>query len=360
LMHFVAVLIIACPCAMGLATPTAIMVGTGLGAGHGILIKNAESLDRAHKITDIVFDKTGTITEGKPVVTDFHVRDGNSDKILSIIATVENKSEHPIAQAIMRYAQEQKIPLREIESFNNLPGYGVIGIVDGKMIAIGNEKILLQYSARLSPDQNSKTLDLADQGKTVMYCIIDGQIESIIAVADPVKITSVKAISGLKKMGIRIAMLTGDNHATAVSIANQVGIEQIFAEVLPDGKAGTIQKLLGKDKVVAMVGDGINDAPALACADIGIALGTGTDIAIESADIVLVKGDLNAVLNTIRLSKKTIRTIKQNLFWAFIYNVVGIPLAAFGLLNPMIAAAAMAFSSVSVVGNSLRLKKVKI
>lgn len=359
LINFVAVLIIACPCALGLATPTAIMVGTGLGAGHGILIKNGESLEEAHKITTIILDKTGTITEGRPAVTDI-ITDGIAeDELLRIALPVENKSEHPLAQAIVDHAKSKGIEGYSVETFNNVPGHGITAIAGGRAAAIGNEKLMAEYS--LKTDKFSADFErLSEEGKTVVYIAIDGELKGIIAVEDPLKSTSASAIAELKEMGIKVVMLTGDNARTAGAIAKRAGIDEFLAGILPEHKASEVKKYQDRGEVVAMAGDGINDAPALAQSNVGIAMGTGTDVAIETSDITLVKGDLKGVVNAIRLSKKTIRAIKQNLFWAFIYNVLGIPLAALGLLNPMFAALAMSFSSVSVVTNSLRLRRSRL
>ncbi len=359
LINFVAVLIIACPCAMGLATPTAIMVGTGLGAQHGILIKNGESLEKAHKISTIVLDKTGTITEGKPIVTDIKIIEFNENDFLSIVGAVENRSEHPLAEAIVDYAKSKNIEFGNIETFENRAGYGINAIVDGNAVVIGNKKLMDNYSLKLDQLENDY-LKLSSEGKSIVLVGINGKLAGIIGIADPIKESSVKAIAELNKMGLKVFMITGDNEKTAKAIADKVGIKNYIAEVLPEGKADKIKELQKQGEVVAMVGDGINDSPALVTADLGIAIGTGTDIAIESSDITLVKGDLQSVVSAIKLSKKTIRTIKQNLFWAFIYNTIGIPFAALGFLNPMIGALAMSMSSVSVVSNSLRLKRIKI
>ncbi|MGE5400322.1 MAG: heavy metal translocating P-type ATPase [Ignavibacteriales bacterium] len=359
LINFVAVLIIACPCALGLATPTAIMVGTGLGANHGILIKNGESLEEAHKISTIILDKTGTITEGKPTVTDIFTDGISEDELVRIIASVENKSEHPIAQAIADYAKSRGIVLSNVEAFQSITGQGITAVVNGDAVVIGNAKLMSEYS--LKTDLFAEHFQrLSEEGKTVVYAAINGELKGIMAVEDPIKESSIEAVSALKKMNIRVVMLTGDNEKTAAAIAKRVGIENFSAGILPEDKALEVQKYQKSGNVVAMAGDGINDAPALAQSNVGIAMGNGTDVAIETADITLIKGDLKGVVNSIRLSKKTIKTIKQNLFWAFIYNVLGIPLAALGLLNPMFAALAMSFSSVSVVSNSLRLRSTKM
>ena len=363
---FISILVIACPCALGLATPTAIMVGTGKGAENGILIKGGEALEMAHKIQIIVFDKTGTITQGKPAVTDVIPRDGfEEESLLRIAASAENSSEHPLGQAIVNEAASRRLSLLEVSQFLAIPGQGIEVLVDGRQLLAGNQKMMLERN--ISLDAMNETSDrLAEQGKTPMYIALDGALAGIIAVADVVKESSANAIRTLKEMGIEVAMITGDNQKTAHAIAAQVGIDRILAEVLPGEKANEVKKLQAEGRRVAMVGDGINDSPALAQSDIGIAIGSGTDVAMESADIVLMRNDLLDVATAIRLSKSTIRNIKQNLFWAFGYNVAGIPIAAgvlylFGgpLLNPIFAAAAMAFSSVSVVTNALRLKRFR-
>ncbi len=363
---FISVLVIACPCALGLATPTAIMVGTGKGAENGILIKGGEALETAHKITTIVFDKTGTITEGKPEVTDI-ITVGNIEKeqLLRIAASGEKGSEHPLGEAIVRGAGKDNLELLPVEAFEAIPGQGIEVTIDHVKVLIGNKKLMEDRRISLSV-LNDKSDLLAREGKTPMYVAMDGSLSGIIAVADVVKESSAKAIKKLQSMGIEVAMITGDNRKTAEAIAKQVGIDRVLAEVLPQDKSNEVKKLQAEGKKVCMVGDGINDAPALVQADIGIAIGSGTDVAMESADIVLMRSDLMDVPTAIHLSKSTIRNIKQNLFWAFGYNVAGIPIAAgllhlFGgpLLNPIFAAAAMAFSSVSVVSNALRLKGFK-
>jgi Cu+-exporting ATPase len=359
---FIAVLVIACPCALGLATPTAIMVGTGKGAENGVLIKGGEALETTHVIKTIVFDKTGTITEGKPVVTDIITSEITEDEILVLAASSEKGSEHPLGEAIVRGAEDRGLGFKDIEEFNAIPGHGIEVKIEGKHILLGNKKLMIEKDIDLS--QLIRDSDrLASEGKTPMYVAIDGTLKGIVAVADVVKPSSRNAIKALHNMGIKVAMITGDNKKTADAIASQVGIDIVLAEVLPEDKANEVKKLQQGDVKVAMVGDGINDAPALAQADVGIAIGSGTDVAIESADVVLMKSDLMDVITAIKLSKATIKNIKQNLFWAFGYNVLGIPVAMgilhiFGgpLLNPMIAAAAMSFSSVSVLTNALRLR----
>lgn len=363
---FISVLVIACPCALGLATPTAIMVGTGKGAEYGVLIKSGAALETTHKIQTIVFDKTGTITEGKPKVTDIVVtNDVSEEYLLQLAASAEKGSEHPLGEAIVKDAQEKALELKKLDFFKAIPGHGIQVKIDGKDILLGNRKLMVESSISLE-DLEETSHKLAGEGKTPMYISIDGKIAGIIAVADTVKESSKKAIEKLHEMGIEVAMITGDNKRTAEAIAKQVGIDKILAEVLPQDKANEVKKLQATGKKVAMVGDGINDAPALAQADIGIAIGSGTDVAMESADIVLMRSDLMDVPTAIQLSKKTIKNIKENLFWAFGYNTLGIPVAMgilyiFNgpLLSPIIAAAAMSFSSVSVLLNALRLKGFK-
>ena len=362
----VGVLIIACPCALGLATPTSIMVGTGKGAENGILIKGADSLELAHKLQTVVLDKTGTITQGKPTVTDFvtvkGTANGNELKLLRLATSVERNSEHPLAEAVVQYAQSQGVELTDSQEFEAIAGSGVQGYVSNQWVQIGTNRWMNELLIDTSSlQQQWERLEYL--GKTVIWIAVNGKVEGIMGIADAVKPSSVVAIRALQKMGLSVVMLTGDNRRTAEVIAREVGIQRVFAEVRPDQKAATVEKLQSEGKIVAMVGDGINDAPALAQADVGMAIGTGTDVAIAASDITLISGDLQGIVTAIQLSRATIRNIKQNLFFAFIYNVAGIPIAAgilfpfFGwLLNPIIAGAAMAFSSVSVVTNALRLR----
>ena len=368
LSFFIAVLVIACPCALGLATPTSIMVGTGKGAENGILIKSGEALETAHKIKTVVFDKTGTITKGKPVLTDLIAYGKyNENELLKIAASVENDSEHPLAEAIVNKAKERNIEIKPYERFRAMPGYGIRATFEGKEVQIGNRKLM--ENRKINVEISQKDYDiLSNEGKTPMYISIDNELAGLVAVADVIKETSKEAIEKLKKMGIKTIMLTGDNEKTAKFIAKQVGIDDVISEVLPYQKSQKVKELQEKDEFVAMVGDGINDSPALAQANVGIAIGNGTDVAIESADIVLIRNDLRDVAGAISLSKATITNIKENLFWALFYNVLGIPFAA-GIfyaffngpkLDPMIAAFAMSFSSVSVLGNALRLKFFKV
>lgn len=364
MLNSIAVLIIACPCAMGLATPTAIMVGTGKGAEMGILIKDAESLETAHKVKTIVFDKTGTLTKGKPEVTDIIVNDEArhrvfSTALLSLAASLEKNSEHPLGEAIVKKAQEEKLILSKVEGFKSIIGKGIKGMVEGKRVYVGK-------SLDISKDEIKEGEQLKKQGKTVIYVYINNKPIGLIAVADKVKDTAGETIKNLEKIGVESYMVTGDNHQTAQTIAQQVGIkkENVFAEILPQDKEKIVQRLKSlessRQRRVAFVGDGINDAPALASADIGIAIGSGTDVAIEASDITLVNKDLNSVVKAIKLSKATMKTIRLNLFWAFAYNVILIPVAMLGKINPIFASATMALSSVSVVTNSLLLKKRKI
>lgn len=362
----VGVLIIACPCALGLATPTSIMVGTGKGAENGILIKGAESLELAHKLQTIVLDKTGTITQGKPTVTDFVTVRGTANRnelnLLRLAAAIEQNSEHPLAEAVVHYAQAQTVELTSAQDFEAIAGSGVQGYVADQLIQIGTHRWMTELGIETSI-LRSQWDRLESLGKTVVWIAVDRQVEALMGIADAVKPSSVSAIRALQKLGLEVVMLTGDNRRTADVIAREVNIQRVFAEVRPDEKAATVETLQSEGKIVAMVGDGINDAPALAQADVGIAIGTGTDVAIAASDITLISGDLQGIVTAIQLSRATIRNIRQNLFFAFIYNVAGIPIAAgilypfFGwLLSPIIAGAAMAFSSVSVVTNALRLR----
>ncbi|HLQ40168.1 MAG TPA: heavy metal translocating P-type ATPase [Tetragenococcus sp.] len=362
----ISVLVIACPCALGLATPTAIMVGTGKGAENGVLIKSGQALESTHKIQTIVFDKTGTITEGKPIVCDILTyRQETEDELLCLAAAAERGSEHPLGEAIVEEAGKRELDLPEVSDFEAIPGHGIKVVTKDNTFFLGNKKLMTENKIDLAKGQNDSD-KLAKEGKTPMFVASDKQLIGIIAVADTIKENSIAAIQKLHDMNIQVAMITGDNQETAAAIVSQVGIDRVFSEVLPEDKAKEVQKLQDEELHVAMVGDGINDAPALAQADVGIAIGSGTDVAIESADIVLMRSDLLDVTTAIELSRATIKNIKENLFWAFGYNVLGIPVAmgilhVFGgpLLNPMIAGAAMSFSSVSVLLNALRLKRFK-
>ena len=363
---FIAVLVIACPCALGLATPTAIMVGAGKGAELGVLVKSGEALETAHKIDTVVFDKTGTLTKGEPEVTDVVSFEGfEQGQVLQLAASAEFGSEHPLGGAIVRKAEASSLPLLPVTGFQAIPGHGISASVDGKDILFGNEK-LMRLNGIETASFRSHAESLAAQGKTPMFLAVDGKPSGLVAAADVLKTSSRQAVTRLKEMGIHVVMITGDHRKTAEAVAREAGIDHVLAEVLPGGKADEIRKLQAEKRIVAMVGDGINDAPALAQSDVGIAIGSGTDVAMASADIVLMKSDITDVVSAIRLSRATIRNIKQNLFWAFFYNLVGIPVAAgllyiFGgpLLNPVIAAAAMSLSSVSVVTNALSLKAFK-
>lgn len=362
--NFVAVLIIACPCALGLATPTAIIVGTGRGAELGILIKGGEALEQIHKLQTIVFDKTGTLTVGKPYLTDLIVTNDFTDKeLLKLAASAEFGSEHPISQAILQAAKAQNLELIEPEEFSAIVGQGIITKVLGKKVLVGNQKLIESQQIKVT-DFAKQIINLASMGKTIMFVAVDGKLAGVLAVADKIKPEAQKALKELADLNLELVMLTGDNQRAALAVANQLGIKNVFAEVLPEEKISKIKELQNQGKIVAMVGDGINDAPALAQAHVGIALGTGTDIALEASDITLLGGDLRAIVRAIKLSRATVGIIKQNLFWAFIYNVVGIPIAAGlfysltgWLLSPMLASAAMSLSSISVVSNSLRLKR---
>lgn len=356
----IAVLVIACPCALGLATPTSIMAGSGRAAELGVLFKGGEHLEQTHRINTIVLDKTGTVTNGKPVLTDIIV-DGDMDEMTfyQLVGSAEKQSEHPLAEAIVQGITEKKISLLNVDHFEAIPGYGIAARINNNHLLVGTKKLMQQND--INVDSAIKRMEkLEEAGKTTMLVAINGSFKGMVAVADTVKDTSKQAIRRLKDLGLEVIMMTGDNQRTANAIASEVGIDHVIAEVLPEGKADEVKKLQQQGKRVAMVGDGINDAPALAISDIGMAIGTGTDIAMEAADITLMRGDLNAIADAILMSHKTIRNIKQNLFWAFAYNTLGIPVAALGFLAPWLAGAAMAFSSVSVVLNALRLQRVKV
>lgn len=361
---FISVLVIACPCALGLATPTAIMVGTGKGAEYGVLIKSGTALEVTHKVQTIIFDKTGTLTMGKPVLTDILANGISEEQVLVLAASAEKGSEHPLGDAIVRAAEEKNLSLKPINAFEAIPGHGIKANIENQIILLGNQKLMVAESVEITMLSQSESL--AHEGKTPMFLAIDGVLVGIIAVADVLKESSFQAVKALHQMGLKVAMITGDHKNTANAIAKQVGIDIVLSEVLPEDKASEVRRLQEQGEKVAMIGDGINDAPALAQADVGIAIGSGTDVAMASADIVLMRGDLRDVVTAIKLSKKTITNIKQNLFWAFAYNTLGIPIAAgllyaFNglLLNPMLAAGAMALSSVSVVSNALRLRRFK-
>jgi Cu+-exporting ATPase len=367
LVHAVSVLIIACPCALGLATPTAVMVGTGRGAEVGVLIRGGEALETAHKIQTVVLDKTGTITEGRPGVTDAVAAEGfTEDEVLRLAASVERASEHPLGEALVRRAEERGLHLSSVEKFNAFAGHGVEGETEGRRVTVGSRRLLEERGVNPG-GLEARADEFATEAKTPVYVALDGRAAGLFAVADRVKPESKEAIEALEALGLEVVMLTGDNRRTAEAVARTVGIRRVLAEVLPEGKAEALKQLQAEGKRVAMVGDGINDAPALAQADIGIAMGTGTDVAIEAADVTLVRGSLRGVVTAITLSRRTMRVIRQNLFWAFVYNALGIPLAA-GVfypftgwtLTPVFASAAMALSSVSVVTNSLRLRRAKV
>lgn len=367
IVNAVAVLIIACPCALGLATPISIMVGTGRGALEGVLIKNAEALEIMEKIDTVVVDKTGTLTVGKPQVTTItNLNNFNENEILKFAAAIEQNSEHPLSEAIIKKAKENAIDILEVENFKYITGKGVIGEVDTKIIALGNLKLMQDLNINLD-DAVQKANDLRENGQTVIFIAIDNILAGLVSIADPIKSSTKEAIDNLHSLGINVVMLTGDNEITAKAVAKKLSIKQVYSDVLPEDKLSVIKDLQSQGKIVAMAGDGINDAPALTAANVGIAMGTGTDIAIESAEITLIKGDLNGIIKAYKLSKGTMKNIRQNLFFAFIYNTAGVPIAAgilypyFGiLLSPIIAAAAMSFSSVSVILNALRLKNIKL
>jgi Cu+-exporting ATPase len=365
----VTVLVIACPCAMGLAVPTAVMVATGRGAAFGLLIKGGEALQRLEKVDTIVLDKTGTITAGRPEVTNVFLNSAanySEADVLRIAAALERASEHPLGEAVVRHAAQRGLSLSQPEKFESLTGHGVVGIVEGHATLIGNISLMQQYSIAVAP-LSPASEEAASQGRTPLWIAIDGELAAIIVVADTIKPTSAAAIHQLHREGLHIVMLTGDNELTARAIAHEVGVDQVIAGVLPQGKVDAIRRLQGEHRVVAMVGDGVNDAPALAQADVGITMATGSDVAMEAGDVTLMRSDIAGVAAAIALSRATMRVMRQNLFWALTYNVIGIPIAAgilypvFGLLlSPVLASAAMAFSSVSVVTNSLRLSRLKL
>jgi Cu+-exporting ATPase len=367
LVNAVAVLIIACPCALGLATPMSIMVGTGRGAEAGVLVRNAEALETLEKVTTVVVDKTGTLTEGRPQLTAVEPKPGtDAATLLRLVASLERVSEHPLASAIVAGAAARDVALSDVHDFESSTGMGVTGIVEGRRVAVGNLRHLESLNIELE-DLRDRAEALRGDGQTVMFVAIDGRAAGLVGVADPVKKSTVEAIEALRREGITVVMLTGDNHTTAQAVARTVGIGRVEADVLPDQKAAVVQRLQASGERVAMAGDGINDAPALAAADVGVAMGPGTDVAMESAGITLVKGDLRGLVRARRLSRATMKNIRQNLFFAFVYNILGVPVAAgilypfVGvLLSPMIASAAMTFSSVSVIGNALRLRRAAL
>jgi Cu+-exporting ATPase len=367
LINAVAVLIIACPCALGLATPMSIMVATGKGAGLGILFRNAEAIEEMRKIDTLVVDKTGTLTEGKPKLVSMETVPGIEEALfLRLAASLERGSEHPLASAIIKGAEAKGISLADVENFDTLSGKGITGIVNGRAVALGNRALMDDLRVDLGP-LAARADELREDGQTVLFVAFEGKAAGLFGVADPIKESSAEAVQALRREGVRVVMLTGDNHVTAKAVARKLGIEEVMADVLPDQKAEKVKALQGQGRIVAMAGDGINDAPALAQAQVGIAMGTGTDVAMESAGVTLVKGDLRGIVRARHLSRRTMANIKQNLFFAFVYNVLGVPIAAgilypaFGLLlSPIIAAAAMSLSSVSVLGNALRLRKAPI
>jgi Cu+-exporting ATPase len=360
LVNAVAVLIIACPCALGLATPMAILVGTGRGAEAGVLIKNAEALEVLQRADTLVVDKTGTLTEGKPRLMAVEAAPGfTTEEILRLAASLERASEHPLAAAIVRGAEERGIALAEVREFESVPGRGVVGRVDGRQVVLGNVSLLTAHGIDTA-DLLPRIEALRQQGQTVMLAAVDERLAGLVGVADPVRASAPEAVQALHQDGLRLIMLTGDSRTTAEAVARRLGIDEVIAEVLPQDKLLAVQLLQQEGRVVAMAGDGINDAPALAQAQVGLALGTGTDVAMESAGITLVQGDLRAIVRARRLSQATMRTIRQNLFLAFVYNILAVPLAAVGLVNPIIASAAMTLSSLSVVGNALRLRASRL
>lgn len=355
----IAVLVIACPCALGLATPTSIMAGSGRAAELGVLFKGGEHLESTHKVDTVILDKTGTITKGEPELTDVHAANGNEADVLRLVGAAEQSSEHPLAEAIVAGIRARNIGLPNVEQFEAIPGHGIRAVVEGKEVLVGTRRLMNKYGVSADPAYEAMSR-LEEEGKTAMLIAVEHQYAGIIAVADTIKETSKEAIARMKRLGLEVIMITGDNERTAQTIARQVGIDRVMAEILPEGKAEEVKKLQAQGRKVAMVGDGINDAPALATADIGMAVGTGTDVAMEAADVTLMRGDLNSIADAIFMSRKTMGNIRQNLFWALAYNTAGIPIAAIGLLAPWVAGAAMAFSSVSVVLNALRLQRIKL